>query len=57
LMGFQNWTFPLAVYGCYDTASRKVLFIKVWKSNSDPNLVGRWYFDHLFNTQIIPSKL
>ena len=42
---------------CYDTASRKVLFIKVWKSNSDPNLVGRWYFDHLFNTQIIPSKL
>ena len=57
LMGFQNWTFPLAVYGCYDTASRKVLFIKVWKSNSDPNLVGRWYFDHLFNTQVIPSKL
>ena len=29
----------------------------MWKSNSDPNLVGRWYFDHLFNTQVIPSKL
>ena len=57
LMGYQNWTFPLAVYGCYDTASRKVMFIKAWKSNSDPNLVGRWYFDHLYNTRIISSKL
>ena len=52
LMGFQNWTFPLAIYGCYDTASRKVMFIRVWKSNSDPNLVGRWYFDHLYTLSI-----
>ena len=57
LMGFQNWTFPLAIYGCYDTASRKVMFVKVWKSNSDPNLVGRWYFDHLYTSQRISSKL
>ncbi len=56
-MGFQNWTFPLAIYGCYDTTSRKVMFIKVWKSNSDPNLVGRWYFDHLYSTRMISSKL
>jgi hypothetical protein len=39
LMGFQNWTFPLAVYGCYDTASRKVMFIKLWMSNSDPTRI------------------
>ena len=28
-MRFQSWTFQLAVYGCYYTALRKVLFIKV----------------------------
>ena len=27
LIGYQNSTFPLAVYGCMDTASRKLLFI------------------------------
>jgi hypothetical protein len=55
LMGFQNWTFPLAIYGCYDTASRKVMFLKVWTSNSNPELVGRWYFDHLYETKRISS--
>lgn len=54
-MGFQNWTFPLAVYGCYDTASRKVMFLKLWTSNSSPQLVGRWYFDHLYETKKISS--
>ena len=33
------------------------MFIKVWKYNSDPNLVGCWYFDHLYNTRITLSKL
>lgn len=55
LMGFQNSTFPLAIYGCYDTASRKVMFLKVWMSNSSPDLVGRWYFDHLYETKKISS--
>ena len=55
LMGFQNWTFPLAVYGCYDTASRKVMFLKLWTSNSSPQLVGRWYFDHIYETKKISS--
>ena len=52
-MGFQNWTCPVAVYRCYDTASRKVLSLKVWTSNSNPWLVGRWYFDHLYETNKI----
>ena len=47
LMGFENWTFPLGVDGCYDTASRKVMFLKVRTSNSSPLLVGWWYFDHI----------
>ena len=28
LMGYQSRTFPLAVYGCMETASRKLLFIR-----------------------------
>ena len=27
LMGYQNLTFPLAIYGCLDTASRKLLWL------------------------------
>ena len=57
LMGFQNWTFPIALYGCYDTASRKVLFLKVWTSNSRPELIARWYFDYIFKAKKIPSML
>ena len=29
LMGFQKSTFPFFIYGCIDTASRKVSFLKV----------------------------
>ena len=25
LMGYQNSTFPIAIYGCLDTVSRKIL--------------------------------
>lgn len=44
LMGYQNSTFPLAIYGCIDTASRKILWLKIWVSNSDPNEldIGTW---------------
>ena len=44
LMGFQNWTSPLAIYGCYDTASRKVMFIKVWKSKFEFKIGGTLVF-------------
>ena len=42
LMGYQNSTFPLAVYGCIDTASRKLLWLRIWVTNSDPKVIGRW---------------
>ena len=29
LMGFQKSFFPLAICGCIDTASQKILFLKV----------------------------
>ena len=30
LMGYQNSILPIAVYGCIDTCSRKMLWAKVW---------------------------
>ena len=57
LMGFQNSSFPLAIYGCIDTCSRKIMFLKVWYSNSQPLDVGRWYFDYLYETNCLPRYL
>ena len=37
LMGYQNNTFPIAVYGCIETCSRKLLWVKVWMTNDDPD--------------------
>ena len=56
-MGYQNWTFPLAVYGCIDTASRKLLWLRVWDSNSRPELIGRWYLEYLYESRIMPAYL
>ena len=57
LMGFQKSTFPLAIYGCIDTASRKILFLKVWTSNSNPIFVGWWYFEYLYKRKILPNYI
>ena len=54
---YQNSTFPIAVYGCIDTASRKVLWIKCWTSNSDPKRVASWYVDWLRESGTILLKL
>ena len=48
LMGCQNSTFPLAVYGCMDTASRKLLFIWAGTSNNISVYPARWYFEDLY---------
>ncbi|XP_013403271.1 uncharacterized protein LOC106168664 [Lingula anatina] len=56
-MGYQNSTFLLAVYGCIDTASRKILWLKVWVTNSDLLRVGRWYLDYLYETKTIAVYL
>ena len=55
MMGYQNSTFPIAIYGCLDTASRKLMWIRVWVSNSDPKLIGRWYLEHLMTTNLMPA--
>ena len=30
LIGYQNSTLPIAVYGCIDTCNQKMLWVKVW---------------------------
>ena len=57
LMGYQNRTFPLAIYGCIDTASRKILWLKIWVSNSNPQQIGRWYLEYLYETGVMPWYL
>ena len=57
LMGYQNSTFPLAIYGCIDTASRKIMWLRVWTTNSNPKIIGRWYLEYLLETHRIPAYL
>ena len=57
LMGYQNSTFPLAIYGCLDTASRKLLWLRVWITNSDPLVIGRWYLEYLYESRMMPTYL
>ena len=52
-MGYQYNTFPIAIYGCIDTASRKILWIKVWVSNSNPSLPAKWYLQYPDTTKRI----
>ena len=57
LCGYQNWTFPLGVYGCMDTFSRKIVFLLVFFSNSDPNVIGKRYLKYLFKIKMLPNAL
>lgn len=57
LCGYQNWTFPLCIYGCLDTFSRKILYLFVSHSNSDPMIVGKKYLEYLTEHRIIPRFL
>jgi len=58
LMGYQNSTFPLAIYGSIDTARRKkILWLKIWTGNLDPKRITRWYLEHLYETRTIASHI
>ena len=58
LMGYQNSTFPLAVYGCIDTASRKLLWLRICQvTKSDSKVIGRWYLEYLYEARIMPSMI
>ena len=55
LMDFLKSTFPLTLYVCIDTASQKILFLKVWTSNSNPAFVLWRYFEYLYKSKILPN--
>ena len=57
LMGYQNSPFPVAIYGCLDTASRKLLWLRVWNRNCDPKLIGRWYLEHIMETKVMSAMI
>ena len=57
LCGYQNWTFPLGIYGCLDTFSHKILYLFVCPSNSDPLVIGKLYLQYLFNEETLPRNL
>ena len=57
LMGFQESTFPLAIYGCIDTVIQKILFLKVRTSNSNSIFVGHWYFEYLYKRKILSNYI
>ena len=56
-MGFQNNTFPIAIYGAINTASRKLLWFKVWVTNRILELVARWYSEFIYKTRVIPNYM
>ena len=57
LCGYQNWTFPLGIYGFIDTFSRRILSLSVVMSNSDPLVVGKLYISMLQNLNLLPRFL
>ena len=57
LMGYKNSTYPLAIYGCIDSATRKILFLRIWTTNSNPANVGRWFFEYLAESRCLPRYL
>jgi len=55
LCGYQNHTFPLAVYGCIDTFSRKVLYLSVLHTNSNPLVIGKTYLSFIYKSLQLPK--
>ena len=47
LSGYQKSTFPLHIYGGMDTFSGRMHFLRVWTTNNDPNVIGRFYYEYL----------
>ena len=57
MMGYQNSTFPVAIYGSIDTYSRRIMWIKVWTTNSDPIYPAKWFVECLKKNKIMPQYL
>jgi len=45
LMGWHKFEYPLAIHGCVDTFSRKIIWLRAWPSNSSPKLPVKLYYE------------
>ena len=43
LCGYQKSMFPLCIYGGQDTYSSRINFLRIWTSNNNPKIIGRFY--------------
>lgn len=51
LCGYQKDTFPLCVYGGLDTYSGRLNFLRIWYTNNDPVVIGRFYLEYLYESK------
>lgn len=48
LCGFQKAMFPLCIYGAQDTYSARINFLRIWTTNNNPKIIGKFYLDYLY---------
>ena len=57
LCGYQNSTFPLCIHGGQDTYSARINFLRIWTTNSNPKIIGKFYMDYLCERRGIKPAL
>ena len=56
MCGYQNSMFPLSIYGGQDTYSGRVNFLKIWTSNKNPKIIGKFYLEYLVESKGIKTN-
>lgn len=51
MCGYQNSMFPLCIYEGQDTYSGRINFLRIWTTNSNPKVIGRFYLDYLYQSK------
>ena len=49
--GYQKAMFSLCIYGGQDTYSSRINFLRIWTSNNNPKIIGRFYLDYLYESR------
>ena len=57
LMGFQNSTFPIAIYGAIDTASKKTTLDQILGNKQNARISSRRYFELIYEASVIPNYI
>jgi hypothetical protein len=47
--------FGLAIHGCIDGYSRRIMWLEVGSSNNDPNVISKYFLDCIESLQIVPT--